>query len=101
MIVNPNGIFETIKSNSKFDLGNIVITPRVLETIPFIELINCINRHSQCDWGLVCKETADINNSALYTSDDVLSVYTSSGKEIWIITEPAARYTTVLFPEEY
>lgn len=101
MIVNANEIIEIIKCNSKFELGKIVITPRVLETISFVELINCIKRHSQCDWGIVCKETAEINNAALYTFDDVLSVYTSSGKEIWIITEPASGYTTVLFSEEY
>lgn len=101
MIVNPNKIIETIKDTSKFDLGEIIITCRVLENISFVELINCIKKHSQGDWGIVCKETADINNSALCTSDNILSVYTLSGKEIWVITEPQSGYTTVMFPEEY
>lgn len=60
-------------------------------------------RHAAGDWGTVCAEDAELNNSALINAERVLSAYTLRDGEttIWIITEHDRSVTTILLPSEY
>ncbi|MGO8744676.1 MAG: hypothetical protein ACLQNE_01680 [Thermoguttaceae bacterium] len=93
----------------KFPLGKILATPAALKAIaeagqsPAVFL----DRHSQCDWGEVCKSDAALNDEALVDGSRLLSAYrTSKGERIWIITEATDEKgqraaTTLLRPEDY
>ena len=61
-----------------------------------------LDRHSQCDWGEVCKDDWTANDEAVTAGERVLSAYTTrKGDRIWIITEAGFKTTTILLPAEY
>lgn len=82
-------------------LGGTYATPGVMEEYgPFI--LGCLGRHHCADWGDVCQEDAEANESALVHGERLLSVYNMpDGGKIWIITEADRSATTVLLPSEY
>lgn len=87
---------------AKFQLGQIVATPNLLETIPEDDQMIALNRHAQCDWGEVEEEDRLANNNALQHGERILSVYRSKyGVKFWIITEADRSVTTLLLPEDY
>ena len=99
------------------DLGFIAVSRGVhnvaLEFSPFHKwVLNCINRHSQLDWGDTCSDDSKLNTASVDDGSRVLSVYNVPcdlcrvSDKIWIITEAKQEsgkreYTTVLFPFEY
>ena len=92
----------------RFNLGKLVCTMGVSDAMndnpKFVEFVNCsLARHINCDWGDLCDEDKEMNNSALVNGDDRLfSRYDfGNGVSIYIITEWDRSYTTVLFPDEY
>ncbi len=88
--------------NPKFELGQVVATPAIVDDVPRAEILNAIQRHESGDWGTVCEEDARANDMALKDGTRVLSVYdTSAGQKIFVITEADRSATTVLFPREY
>lgn len=85
-----------------FKLGEIYVTPGVMNRIPQFEIHEALVRHVNGDWGEVCKEDWELNDEALELGHRILSVYTSSnGVKFWIITEADRSITTILLPEEY
>ena len=98
---------------SLFKLGMIVMTPGIKDMIDrdpsnmtFFQ--NCVKRHSEGDWGDLCEEDKELNESALIAemkgekdTDSLMSVYSKNGEEIWIITEWNRSVTTILLPSEY
>lgn len=91
----------------KFNGGQIVITNGIRNTMimdnEFTKFINkSLERHFNGDWGDLCKEDKDLNDSALHNGDDrMLSRYEFNGEPIYIITEWDRSVTTILFPSEY
>ena len=86
----------------KFPTGRIVATKGVMESIPDDELTTAIQRHVSGDWGDVCEEDKESNNSALKNGERLLSSYKSKDDiKFWIITEWDRSVTTFLLPEEY
>lgn len=92
----------------KFALGQILVTSGVnelgLKNSKFEKFVGeSLNRHVHCDWGDLCDEDKEMNDSALKNGDDrIFSSYTSEdGTKIWIITEWDRSATTILFPDEY
>ena len=85
----------------KFPLGRLLITTNALEQLTPEEVHAAISRHAQCDWGDVCTADARQNDSALKHGDRLLSVYPSSARAFWIITEADRSVTTILMPEDY
>lgn len=88
----------------KFPLGSVVATPGALAALkdaqdsPRPYLL----RHSEGDWGDVCKEDAAENELSLLTGFRILSAYTiKNGAKIWVITERDRSATTILLLEEY
>lgn len=65
------------------------------------QMLECLQRHRQGDWGDVCTEDKQANDDALKHGDRILSAYAINGKKIWIITEWDRSVTTILFPDEY
>ena len=90
----------------KFDLGSIVYTKGIGELIKQVgieELRKCVAKHSNCDWGNLCEEDKQLNDSAVVDGGRILSAYEigENKVKIWIITEADRSYTTILLPEEY
>ena len=86
----------------KFSLGQIVMTPAAMETIPPHEMLHALARHASGDWGEVGKEDRDENEFSLREGFRLFSVYYSStGQKFWIITEADRSATTVLLPDDY
>ena len=93
---------------AKFNYGQLVATSGVSEAMDdnckFRDFVtNSFKKHLNGDWGDLCKEDKELNDSALKNGDDRLfSSYTNeNGVKIWIITEWDRSATTILFPEEY
>jgi hypothetical protein len=86
----------------KFEIGRLLFTRGVNETLPMRDVAEALNRHIQGDWGDVCAEDRAANNRALKEGSRLLSVYhAANGTKFWIITEWDRSATTVLFPSEY
>ncbi len=93
---------------AKFELGHVVMTRGVADWSADDEtgetnadLLLCLSRHADGDWGEVCDEDKDSNEYALNRYLRLLSAYTVQSKKIWIITEADRSATTILFPDEY
>lgn len=66
------------------------------------EIMQCLTRHVEGDWGEVCQEDQEANDFSAQNNERVLSAYTLSNQtKIWIITEWDRSATTILLPEEY
>jgi len=91
-----------IEASPRFDLGQLVATPGVLEVLTHHELLGALLRHSRGDWGDLDAEDKQANDDALKQGSRLLSAYhTASGTKFWIITEWDRSVTTVLLPSEY
>ncbi len=90
-----------IAVQSKFPLGQIVITSNALHTVTSEDLNDGLRRHASGDWGNICPDDAEQNNEALQTGDRLLSAYGQGPKTFWIITEADRSVTTILLPEDY
>ena len=87
---------------SKFPLGQTVITRTALATLPAQDIAAALDRHRTGDWGEVGREDWRANERALKQSERLLSVYrTVDGTRFWIVTEWDRSLTTVLLPEDY
>lgn len=86
----------------KFNPGKLVITPTASRSVPQMEIIRSIIRHTQGDWGVVGPEGRRENELALEAGFRLLSAYDSrAGQRFWILTEEDRSATTILLPEEY
>jgi hypothetical protein len=90
-----------ITVNSKFPLGEIVITTNALRTLSNAEINDGLTRHATADWGNVCPDDAELNDNALQDGDRLLSAYGQGEKRFWIITEADRSVTTILLPSDY
>jgi len=87
---------------SKFELGQVVITRNAHETIDVNDVQAALQRHANGDWGDLEAEDQQMNDLALRTGDRLLSAYQDGyGVRFWIITEADRRVSTVLLPEDY
>lgn len=85
----------------RFALGQTVITPGALASIPPSDVLSAVCRHHAGDWGDMDKEDWDANERALARGGRLFSSYHSQGCKFWIITEHDRSVTTILLPEEY
>jgi len=84
----------------RFPLGRTVATPGALAL--GIDLASYMRRHHCGDWGDLCDEDKQANESALTDGTRILSCYkVGCGRRIYIITEWDRSLTTALLPEEY
>ena len=98
----PNRNAATMSERRSFQLGRILATPGVLQTVSADEIRARLSQHAQCDWGELSDEDRQENDDALDRRLRILSAYRSrSGVKFWIITEADRSATTVLLPDEY
>ena len=83
----------------RFPLGMTYATPGALAL--GIDLAAYLRRHHCGDWGELCDEDKEANETALTCGLRVLSHYRTKGGRLYIITEGSREITTLLLPEEY
>ncbi len=94
-------------NNPKFSLGKTLLTPGALDVLQKgnISPATLLKRHQSGDWGDLCKEDREMNDSAIQNEEEnrqrVMSVYKVGTETIWIITEWDRSVTTLLLPSEY
>lgn len=86
---------------AKFPTGRLVSTPGALEAFKMEEIETAFARHVSCDWGDLCEEDKQANETALLEGSRLLSSYKLDKRELWIITEADRSVTTCLLPSEY
>lgn len=83
-----------------FPLGRLAVTPGALE-YHAADLLACLARHAQGDWGDLCDAGKAANDRALVEGTRLLSAYNTPRGRLWIITEADRSVTTALLPDEY
>lgn len=92
-----------MQPKSKFVLGRIAATRGALDALAAlgIEPDTLLERHASGDWGDLTEDDRQVNERALIVGDRLLSRYLLPDGTIYVITERAREYTTILLPEEY
>lgn len=88
----------------RFALGQIVATPAALGLLQQYGRtpLEFITRHHQGDWGDLCEEDRNANETALSDGSRLFSAYKLNDDDrIWIITEADRTSTCVLTPDCY
>ena len=86
----------------RFSLGEVVVTPGTLSSVPKSQLLAALTRHATGDWGELDEQDWKANDEALEYGARLLSAYsTADGIRFWIITEHDRSVTTLLLPLEY
>lgn len=101
---DPIGSHPPPNVTPKFDLGQVVATPAVLDTLTEhgITPISLLSRHVGGDFGDIDAEDWQANLAALQYRNRIVSAYTlAPDAVIWIITEADRSVTTLLLPSEY
>lgn len=100
---NNNNVLNAVRARcEKFDIGQTMITLNALANLTQEDILGALYRHIEGDWGDLCSEDRQVNETALRNELRLLSVYRSkSGTAFWVITEAHRNTTTVLLPEEY
>ena len=95
------------EERSSFPLGQIVATPGALELCSRsgLDPLHFIVRHGAGDWGDLCEEDMQANESALKHGGRLFSGYDVLAEDqterMWCITEADRSSTTLLLPAEY
>lgn len=91
-----------IVHNSKFRVGQVVITQGAATEVCSDEVFRGLVRHMSEDWGELDEFDWKQNDEALEYGGRILSRYVSGdGVIFWIITEYDRSLTTILLPAEY
>ena len=86
----------------KFWTGSFCVTAPADEKLERQEMLDAFYQHESGDWGDVCAEDKEANETALKFGGRLFSVYhDSKGVKFWIITEADRSATTVLLPDDY
>lgn len=85
-----------------FELGQVVATSGVIDTIAAADVAVALKRYHTGDWGDVPAADARANQRALKHKERLMGVYYDSNHtKFWIITEWDRSVTTILLPDEY
>jgi hypothetical protein len=91
-----------VTAEPKFKLGRVCITPHAVQTVPAVEVLTALARHTVGDWGALNEHDRQQNDRALSQGGRLVSVYeTITGRKFWVITEANFTQTTVLLSEDY
>ena len=88
-------------NKSRFPLGQTVVTAHALDTLRPDEIALGLARHVRGDWGDLCPEDRQANETALHKGGRLFSAYGQGASRFWIITEWDRSVTTVLMPDDY
>ena len=94
-----------LASQARFSPGQVVMTAGVDELVRQGRLnpTPYLRRHLHGDWGDLCDDDRQLNNTALKSGEDRLfsSYQVTRDLRLWIITEWDRSVTTLLLPSEY
>lgn len=86
----------------RFELGRTLITSAAQAVLQPEDVTKALGRHHSGDWGDLCDEDRQSNESALKEGARLFSVYQDRHKtKFYIITEWDRSVTTVLLPSDY
>ena len=86
----------------KFWTGFLCVRAPANKKIGRKEILEAFWRHESGDWGEVCPEDKQANETALQFGGLLFSAYhDSNGVKFWIITAADRSSTTVLLPDDY
>ena len=89
-------------SKPLFDLGQLVTTRTIADSIDPAKVASMIRNHVTGDFGILHNDDIDMNHEAIKSGEDrILSAYVANGQKVYVITEWDRSYTTVLFADEY
>lgn len=90
-------------NTTKFELGQVLITPGAYEALNLMDAAYGLDRHAKGDFGDVCEEDKLLNDEAIILGDGrIMSAYRDrNDNKFWIITEWDRSATTILLPSEY
>lgn len=96
----------TITDAKKFDMGQIVATPGVLEEFPRHLILDAMGRHLAGDWSEMSQDDQQANRQATHNGARIFSSYSYGGRRLWVITDAEDDdgnrcATTFLLPSEY
>jgi hypothetical protein len=92
---------QLVITESKFPLGQIVITANAQGKLDPAAVQDALKRHASGDWGTLCEDDRQENELSLKQGFRLLSAYGEGDAKFWIITEADRSVTTVLMPEDY
>lgn len=86
-----------------FPIGRLMATPGALKAMEQLGVapMPLVARHVSGDFGDLCKEDRQENETAIKHGLRILSAYQIQEVKFWIITEADRSATTILLPEEY
>ena len=87
-----------------FPLGQILVTPKALETLQEINRSaqSFLDRHVLGDWGDLVEEDKKQNDLAVDLGERILSEYNlPDDSRLYVITEADRSATTILLADEY
>jgi hypothetical protein len=91
-----------VEGKRGFSVGEVVQTRGSMNVFTHGEVLGCLLRHANGDWGDLTEEDKQANELALKDGERLVSAYKfDDGRKMYIITEWDRSYTTVLLPEEY
>lgn len=91
----------TVLNKPLFPLGKTCMTPGVRDALTADEIKSCFYRHSNGDFGDICKEDWNENLFSLDRRLRIFSVYLVRTQKVYVITEADRSVTTILFASEY
>jgi len=91
-----------VNGEPRFWLGQFNMTDDARLTLNSEDVLTAIRRHHSGDWGDLCPEDREANETALQFGGRLFSVYHDrKGVRFWIITQADRNTTTVFLPADY
>ncbi len=85
----------------KFELGDVLVHSNVLPLIRNKALTHMLERHKNCDWGVISPGEKANNNDAFKNNGRIVSCYFYYGELCMIMTEGDRRLTLVVLLADY
>ena len=104
LLAPTNGVSLRIQVQKlpKFQPGRVCVTAAAAAVLAPADILRAIARHVAGDWGQVDEHDRQVNERALRTRGQLMSVFQASdGADFWVITDPQWQTTTLLMPEDY
>lgn len=60
-----------------------------------------MTRYLMHDWGNISEDSKKMNEEALQTKDEIMGIYEIGSDNIYVITDPYHKVTTILLSDEY
>lgn len=89
----------------KFELGHLVKSTGVKEAMQedenyILELVKCLERYCNKEWGTLCTGNKMINEKSLLNKERILGAYNTSKGKLYIFTEFNQNQTMMLLAKE-